>query len=660
MTIQNGTVWNKYINANYEEVTVDSQRSMLRAFDFLTGTIKVLDTALTTPPITPANGDAYCVLTGAVAPWTDNTFQVWRTGVTSGITNDPVAPFWESYSLAEGITFFSANDATHYQVNAGLTISTFGGGNPFDQDLNTFDEVQFQFTTIKKTGVAGDLQLYMSAINGASIYSANPEMAIFGGTTSFLLNQDINGNFINGYTELHCAINSNIQRRFVFDKHSLENLYSVNFNTSGFETVIYSGNVSTSIAIENYIGVGVAPIGSIFLANGILFSKKSNGTPATDWVKIAQWGTTPTFNNLELSGGVVTNPTVDGDILLQVDDAGTARLKTTSPSGRIALTLENNDAVFAGFSETFMAYRSSKITLASAGIVIDGDGSAPVTIKSSGVNKILVGDDITTITNDLRISTGVMNAPTGLEIQAYGVQVFTVSGSGNDLNLWRKSTSEAVLVASDTETSLYALNSLRVFQATASKTEMSFGASNYISIDGTGTLVKGNFVNEVGADARIITNNVGVTLYGGAGAKQIEVNQNGAYVTGGMNIENGNDGNVTSGVYTPTITGLTNFTSGTAFPTTFLRVGNSIHIGGRIDVVPTGAGLVQFYISLPVNCTISDGSQASGVATNLSTAYYPFTLLGLNQPNGAILFEGAVLGGGNQVFFFNAIYRLAI
>ena len=523
MTIQNGTVWNKYINANYEEVTVDSQRSMLRAFDFLTGTIKVLDTALTTPPITPANGDAYCVLTGAVAPWTNNTFQVWRTGVTSGITNDPVAPFWESYSLAEGVTFFSANDVTHYQVNAGLTISTFGGGNPFDQDLNTTDSVEFV--------------------------------------------------------------------------------------------------------------------------------------------------------NLELSGGVITNPTADGDILLQVDDAGTARLKTTSPSGRIALTLENNDAVFAGFLQTFMAYRVSKITLTSLGIVIDGDGSAPVTIKSSGVDKINVLDATTTIQNDLALTTGVMNAPTGLEIQAYGVQKFT-AGS-DDLNLWRKATSEAVLASSNSGTTLYNFNTEKVFEAVGAKTAVLFGeverfianasnsqmvfdASNYISTDATGTTVKGNFFNEVGSDARIITNNVGVTLYGGAGTKQIEVNQFGAYVTGGMNIENGNDGNVTSGVYTPTITGLTNFTSGTAFSTTFLRVGNSIHIGGRIDVVPTGAGLVQFYISLPVNCTISDGSQASGVATNLSTAYYPFTLLGINQPNGAILFEGAVLGGGNQVFFFNAIYRVAI
>ena len=503
---------------------------------------------------------------------------MWRTGVTSGITNDPVAPFWESYSLAEGVTFFSANDVTHYQVNVGLTISTFGGGNPFDQDLNTTDSVEFV--------------------------------------------------------------------------------------------------------------------------------------------------------NLELSGGVITNPTVDGDILLRVDDAGTARLKTTSPSGRIALTLENNDAVFAGFSHTFMAYRASKITLASSGIVIDGDGSAPVTIKSTGVNKIIVADAKTTIQNDLALTTGVMNAPTGLEIQAYGVQKFT-AGS-DDLNLWRKATSEAVLASNNSGTTLYNFDTEKVFEAVGAKTtvlfggkecfyasasfsgmfladtnnspvvdgtatntslyfsgnqtvfnananlttvsfggverfianasnsQMVFNASNYISIDGTGTLVKGNFVNEVGFDARIITNNSGVTLYGGAGAKQIEVNQNGAYVTGGMNIQNGNDGNVTSGAYTPTITGITNFTSGTAFSTTFLRVGNSIHIGGRIDVVPTSAGLVQFYISLPVNCTISDGSQASGVATNLSTAYYPFTLLGINQPNGAILFEGAVLGGGNQVFFFNAIYRVAI
>jgi len=619
MTIQNGTVWNKYINANYEEVTVDSQRSMLRAFDFLTGTIKVLDTALTTPPITPANGDAYCVLTGAVAPWTDNTFQVWRTGVTSGITNDPVAPFWESYSLAEGVTFFSANDATHYQVNAGLTISTFGGGNPFDQDLNTFDEVQFQFTTIKKTGVAGDLQLYMSAINGASIYSANPEMAIFGGTTSFLLNQDINGNFINGYTELHCAINSNIQRRFVFDKHSLENLYSVNFNTSGFETVIYSGNVSTSIAIENYIGVGVAPIGSIFLANGILFSKKSNGTPATDWVKIAQWGTTPTFNNLELSGGVITNPTVDGDIVLQVEDAGTARLKTTNAGGKIALTLENNDAFFAGFSQTYMSHRNSTITLNGLGIAFDSDESAPFTVKSNGVDKINVVDATTTIQNDLALTTGVMNAPSGLEIQAYGVERFI---------------------------------------ANASNSQMVFNASNYISIDGTGTLVKGNFVNEVGFDARIITNNVGVTLYGGAGAKQIEVNQNGAYVTGGMNIENGNDGNVTSGAYTPTVSGLTNVSGGSGFATSFMRVGNVVTFGGRVDVVCNGAGLFQAYINLPVNCVIADGSQVGGCASNLSVSSYAISCLGLGVVNGAMLIEGTSIGAGNNVLFFNATYRI--
>jgi hypothetical protein len=82
------------------------------------------------------------------------------------------------------------------------------------------------------------------------------------------------------------------------------------------------------------------------------------------------------------------------------------------------------------------------------------------------------------------------------------------------------------------------------------------------------------------------------------------------------------DGNVFSGTYTPTLTGIANVSSSTAFTTTYMRVGNLVTISFRINVVPTAVSTrTEIEASLPVlanhtgTSTLVNGALSSSVST---------------------------------------------
>ena len=72
------------------------------------------------------------------------------------------------------------------------------------------------------------------------------------------------------------------------------------------------------------------------------------------------------------------------------------------------------------------------------------------------------------------------------------------------------------------------------------------------------------------------------------------------------------DGNVFSGVYTPTLTGVTNVTSASASPCQYMRVGNVVTVSGRFAVSPTAAGATSLRSSLPIASNLGLASECSG------------------------------------------------
>lgn len=69
-----------------------------------------------------------------------------------------------------------------------------------------------------------------------------------------------------------------------------------------------------------------------------------------------------------------------------------------------------------------------------------------------------------------------------------------------------------------------------------------------------------------------------------------------------------------SGVFTPTLTGVTNVASSTAYQCQYLRVGSTVTVSGRVDVTPAAAGVTELGISLPVATNFSASTQCAGTA----------------------------------------------
>lgn len=78
--------------------------------------------------------------------------------------------------------------------------------------------------------------------------------------------------------------------------------------------------------------------------------------------------------------------------------------------------------------------------------------------------------------------------------------------------------------------------------------------------------------------------------------------------------------NFSFGDYTPALTNGANVAASTAYPCQFLRVGNVVHVSGRIDVDPTIVTITTVGISLPIASNLATTSQCAGVGASTSIA----------------------------------------
>jgi len=76
------------------------------------------------------------------------------------------------------------------------------------------------------------------------------------------------------------------------------------------------------------------------------------------------------------------------------------------------------------------------------------------------------------------------------------------------------------------------------------------------------------------------------------------------------------DGNVYSGTYTPTLTGVANMASLTPVECQYMRIGNVVTVSGGCTIGFTTAGAyAQLSISLPISSTFADSSDCGGSIT---------------------------------------------
>ena len=104
-----------------------------------------------------------------------------------------------------------------------------------------------------------------------------------------------------------------------------------------------------------------------------------------------------------------------------------------------------------------------------------------------------------------------------------------------------------------------------------------------------------------------------------------------------------NDTGLAAGTYTPTLTGVLNVSSSTAFECQYMRVGNVVTVSGKIGVTPTANNTQTIIgISLPVASNFSSDTQAGGTA---------YTKANASAGHGASIYADATNNRAEMDFF---------
>lgn len=81
------------------------------------------------------------------------------------------------------------------------------------------------------------------------------------------------------------------------------------------------------------------------------------------------------------------------------------------------------------------------------------------------------------------------------------------------------------------------------------------------------------------------------------------------------------DGNVYSGIYTPTLTNVANVAASTAFACQYMRVGDVVTVSGQVDIDPTTIStLTQLGMSLPIASNFTLNAQCGGTGSTAGVA----------------------------------------
>lgn len=72
---------------------------------------------------------------------------------------------------------------------------------------------------------------------------------------------------------------------------------------------------------------------------------------------------------------------------------------------------------------------------------------------------------------------------------------------------------------------------------------------------------------------------------------------------------------ITNGVYTPTINNTTNVAASSAKQCSFIRIGDTVMVGGSVSIDPTATSVTTIFgISLPIETDLTLKSQLAGTA----------------------------------------------
>jgi hypothetical protein len=113
--------------------------------------------------------------------------------------------------------------------------------------------------------------------------------------------------------------------------------------------------------------------------------------------------------------------------------------------------------------------------------------------------------------------------------------------------------------------------------------------------------------------------------------------------------------NLLDGVWTPTLTNTTNVGASTPYECSYMRVGNTVTVSGRVDIDATATGTTVLEMSLPIASNFSATNKAGGTAASSINTVIPIYA---EVTNDRLYFIYTASVTTNESFHFSATYRI--
>ena len=126
----------------------------------------------------------------------------------------------------------------------------------------------------------------------------------------------------------------------------------------------------------------------------------------------------------------------------------------------------------------------------------------------------------------------------------------------------------------------------------------------------------------------------------------------------GIAVPTGAAGTCHSGTYTPTLTNGTNIASSSPQVMQFMRVGNTVTVGGYINIDTTATGASSLRMSLPVASNFTSSVDAGGVGSRPSTAANDSWNMYANSATDDIQIDGYSTTTAAENLFITLVYQV--
>lgn len=136
---------------------------------------------------------------------------------------------------------------------------------------------------------------------------------------------------------------------------------------------------------------------------------------------------------------------------------------------------------------------------------------------------------------------------------------------------------------------------------------------NRAGILGSGALEEPDIPAEIARDADV-TVEIAAAIDGAITDLKAESDPFPVYMTAAEVTAATNALNIASGIYTPSLTNVSNLDGSTAYQCQYMRVGSVVTVSGKVDVNPTAAGSTEVRLTLPIASNFGASEDCGGTA----------------------------------------------